>query len=154
MNFSTAEKKTIKKISKVILVMQKHQEHREARHTPSCGGTYSNTAYGYMIVKKRFNIAEMIRTRKWDWTLIQYWNRLYIVKGRRAQISNFTQFELVAWESSYIIIFIRRVRQTRLWNSYKLFFKTTRINCFKHSFFLRVIGDWNSLPKSRSFLKL
>ena len=38
-------------------------------------------------------------------------------------------------------------RSTRANHSYKLYFKSSRINCFKNSFFIRVVSDWNNLPK-------
>ena len=44
--------------------MQKHQEHREARHTPSCGGTSSTTDYGYMIVKKKVQYSRNDKNSK------------------------------------------------------------------------------------------
>ena len=40
-----------------------------------------------------------------------------------------------------------KVRSTRANHSYKLYFKSSRINCFKNSFFIRVVSDWNNLPK-------
>ena len=39
-----------------------------------------------------------------------------------------------------------KVHSTRAYQSYKLL-KSSKINCFKHSFFIRVISDWNSLSK-------
>ena len=40
-----------------------------------------------------------------------------------------------------------KVHSTRANHSYKLFLKSSKINCFKHSFFIRVVIDWNSLSK-------
>ena len=40
-----------------------------------------------------------------------------------------------------------KVHSTRANHSYKLFLKSSKINCFKHSFFIRVVSDWNSLSK-------
>ena len=40
-----------------------------------------------------------------------------------------------------------KVHSTRANHSYKLYFKSLRINCFKNYFFNRVVSDWNNLPK-------
>ena len=40
-----------------------------------------------------------------------------------------------------------KVHSTRANHSYKLFLKSSKINCFKQSFFIRVVSDWNSLSK-------
>ena len=60
------------------------------------------------------------------------------------------------------------VSSTRANHSHKLYLNSTRLNSFKNSFFIRVIGEWNSLLRNtveagslellkirlRSFLKL
>ena len=38
-------------------------------------------------------------------------------------------------------------KSTRANHSYKLFIKPARLNCYKHSFFIRIIKLWNDLPK-------
>ena len=38
-------------------------------------------------------------------------------------------------------------KSTRANHSYKLFIKSARLNCYKHSFFIGIIKLWNDLPK-------
>ena len=40
-----------------------------------------------------------------------------------------------------------KVRSTRANHSFKLYVKAARINCYKFSFFVRVVKMWNNLPK-------
>jgi hypothetical protein len=42
----------------------------------------------------------------------------------------------------------KQYRATRTNHAYTLYPKRPRINCFKHSFFVRIISLWNNLPRS------
>ena len=37
-------------------------------------------------------------------------------------------------------------RSTRANHQYKLYVKPARLNCYKHSFFVRIVKLWNELP--------
>ena len=38
------------------------------------------------------------------------------------------------------------IRSTRANHQYKLYLKLARLNCYKHSFFVRIVKLWNELP--------
>ncbi len=37
-------------------------------------------------------------------------------------------------------------KRTRANHKYKLYFKAAKINCYKYSFFIRIVSKWNNLP--------
>ena len=41
----------------------------------------------------------------------------------------------------------KKSKITRANHKYSLYTKLSRINCYKHSFFVRIVSAWNSLPK-------
>lgn len=41
---------------------------------------------------------------------------------------------------------IATIRSTRANHQYKLYFKPARLNCYKNSFFIRIVKLWNELP--------
>ena len=41
---------------------------------------------------------------------------------------------------------LSKLSSTRSNHSFKLYVKPARVNCYKHSFFIRIVKLWNSLP--------
>ena len=46
-----------------------------------------------------------------------------------------------------IFFYFTANKSTTANHSYKLYVKSTRLNCYKHSFFTRIAKLWNHLPK-------
>ena len=50
--------------------------------------------------------------------------------------------------SGYVDFFeLTKCNRTRANHDYKLYVKVTIINCYKYSFFIRIVNVWNNLPK-------
>ena len=41
----------------------------------------------------------------------------------------------------------KKTQKTRVNHKYPLYIKLSRGNCYKHSFFVRIVNAWNSLPQ-------
>ena len=41
-----------------------------------------------------------------------------------------------------------KIKSTRANHNYKLYDKAATVNCYKYLFFIRIVKEWNDLPKN------
>ena len=104
------------------------------------------------------------RSRKWCFLsnqrkyIFQLWRRKPFVVGNGFFTFLFCFVYNISLVECYKIVFgfyhlnfedffdIATIRSTRANHQYKLYIKPARLNCYKNSFFIRIVKLWNELP--------